>query len=167
MPIDMNSTTMRAILGAVLLVVGLAVGWFGHKALNGAAGSRRRLRSIRIGAWPARRPRSKDGSCEMQQDVLDSKTRNELARLSIFRLKGDNTLIVTVPLQRPARARSRASASATTSRSSIQYETCNGVGCIVRVKIDDALAHRARQERRRRACSSPAWTESRSGCRSR
>jgi len=137
MPIDMNSTTVRASLGAVLLVVGLIAGWFAHRAMHGAPD----IATIsvyddwRLACPPASQ---QDGTCEMQQDVLDAKTHNELARLSIFRLKGDNTLIVTVPfnvLLEPGLALGFGNDKPLI----YPYETCNGVGCIVRVKFDDTL----------------------------
>jgi invasion protein IalB len=137
MPIDMNSTTVRAGLGAVLLLIGLAAGWFAHKAVNGAPDIA--MISVyddwRLACPPTTQP---DGTCEMQQDVLDAKTHNELARLSIFRLKGDNTLIVTVPfnvLLEPGLALGFGNDKPLV----YPYETCNGVGCIARLKFDDTL----------------------------
>ena len=137
MPIDMNSWTIRATLWAVFLFMGLALGWFGHKALNGAPD----IATISIYQdWRLACPpqSQKDGSCEIQQDVLDSKTHTELARLSIFRLNGANSLLVTVPfnvLLEPG-----IGLGFDTDKPLVyEYETCNGVGCIVRIKLDDAL----------------------------
>jgi invasion protein IalB len=137
MPIDMNSTIVRATAGALLLVIGLAVGWFGHKAIDGAPDIA--MVSVyqdwRLACPPASQ---QDGTCEMQQDVLDAKSHTELARLSIFRLKDDNTLIITVPfnvLLEPGLALGFGNDKPLV----YPYETCNGVGCIVRVKFDDAL----------------------------
>jgi invasion protein IalB len=134
---DMNSVTMRSILAAVLLLVGLAAGWFGHKALSSAGD----IPTIALYQdWRLACPAAsqKEGSCEMQQDVLDAKTHSELARLSIFNLKGDTTMLVTVPynvLLEPGLALSFGTAKPMV----YQYETCNGVGCVVRLKVDDAL----------------------------
>lgn len=134
---DMNSVTMRSILAAVLLLVGLAAGWFGHQAIRSTSD----IPTIALYQdWRLACPPSseKEGSCEMQQDVLDSKTHSELARLSIFSLKGDRTMIITVPynvLLEPGLALSFGTAKPLV----YQYETCNGVGCVARVKVDDAL----------------------------
>jgi invasion protein IalB len=136
MPIDMNSTT-RAVIGAILLLVGLAAGWFGHKAINGRPdiATVSLYQDWRLACPPTSQS---DGSCEMQQDVLDAKTHSELARLSIFRLKDDNQLIITVPynvLLEPGLGLGLGNDKPMV----YQYETCNGVGCIVRVKFDDSL----------------------------
>jgi invasion protein IalB len=128
---------MRSILAGVLLIAGLALGWFGHKALAGAPD----IPTISIYQdWRLACPATsqKDGTCEMQQDVLDSKTHSELARLSIFQLKGDSTMLVTVPynvLLEPGLGLGFGNDKPLI----YQYETCNGVGCIVRIKFDDAL----------------------------
>src|SRR6185312_16908399 len=93
---DMNSNTVRGAIAALLLIVGLAVGWFGHKALMSPPD----LATISVyDDWRLACPQftQKDGSCEIQQDVLDAKTRTELARLSIFNDKTNKTLLITVP----------------------------------------------------------------------
>src|SRR5690242_12927772 len=137
MPIDMNSTAVRASLGAILLLAGLAAGWFAHKAINGAPN----IAMISIyDDWRLACPpvTQQDGTCELQQDVLDAKTHNELARLSIFRLKDENTLLITVPfnvLLEPGLALGFGNDKPTV----YQYETCNGVGCVARIKLDDTL----------------------------
>ena len=134
---DMNSVTVRSVLAAVILLIGLIAGWFGHKAIssNGDIATIALYQDWRL-ACPTMS--QTDGSCEMQQDVLDAKTHSELARLSIFELKGDTTMLVTVPynvLLEPGLALSFGTAKPMV----YQYETCNGVGCVVRLKVDDAL----------------------------
>jgi len=134
---NMTSTPIRLAIGVVLLLIGLAAGWFGHKAINGQAdvATVALYQDWRLACPPTS---LQDGSCEMQQDVLDAKTRNELARLSIFRLKDENMLIITVPfnvLLEPGLALGFGNDKPTV----YQYETCNGVGCIARIKLDDAL----------------------------
>src|ERR1700742_4749917 len=96
MPFDMNSTGARSVIAVLLLLVGLAVGWFGHKALTSPPD----LATISVyDDWRLACPQlsQKDAGCELQQDVLDSRSHTELARLSIFSLKSEKTLLITVP----------------------------------------------------------------------
>ena len=134
----MNSTPVRVAIGAILLIVGLVVGWFGHKAVNGQPDIAMvsLYQDWRLACPPT--SQAGDATCELQQDVLDAKTHNELARLSIFKLKGDTTLIVTVPfnvLLEPGLALGFGNDKPMV----YPYETCNGVGCIARIKLDDTL----------------------------
>ena len=137
MPIDMNSWTMRSLLAGAVLIVGWAIGWFGHQWHSAPPDKP----TITIYSdWRLACPSSeqKDSSCEMQQDVLDSKTHSELARLSIFQLNGENTLLVTVPynvLLEPGLALGFGNDKPII----YPYETCNAVGCVVRTKLNDSL----------------------------
>ena len=137
MPTDMNSVPVRVGIAALLLVVGLVAGWFGHRAINGPPdiATVSLYQDWRLACPPTSQP---EATCEMQQDVLDAKTHNELARLSIFQLKGDNMLIITVPfnvLLEPGLALGFGNDKPTV----YQYETCNGVGCFARIKLDNTL----------------------------
>jgi invasion protein IalB len=128
---------MRTAIGAVLLVVGLIAGWFGHKALLGPPDIPR----ISIYQdWRLACPvtSDKDGTCEMQQDVLDSKTRTELARLTVFRLKDARTMIVTVPFNVLLEPGIGIGLGNDKPRI-YPFETCNGMGCLVRISVDDKL----------------------------
>src|ERR1700742_2167098 len=96
MPFDMNSTAARSAMAVLLLLVGLAVGWFGHKALMPPPD----LETIAVyDDWRLACPQltQQDSGCEIQQDVLDAKSHTELARVSIFNVKAERTLLVTVP----------------------------------------------------------------------
>ena len=140
MPSNVNSATTRAILAAIVLFAGLALGWFGHKTLAGAA-------DVPIIAiyqdWRVACPPSsaKDASCEMQVDIPDPKTHaSVVARLSVIRIKGDNKLIVRVPFNlflEPGLALFIGKDKPTQFRA--QYETCDGAGCIATAPFDDAL----------------------------
>jgi len=138
MPFDLNSTAMRSVLAALLLVVGLIAGWFGHRALSSPPD----IPTVLVFQdWRVACPTStdKDASCEIQQDVLDDKSHAELARLSIFRLKDVNTMVVTVPynvLLDPGIGLGLGNDKPRL----YPFETCNGVGCVVRIAFDDALA---------------------------
>jgi invasion protein IalB len=137
MPFDLNSTAARSVIAALLLIVGLAAGWFGHKALMSPPD----LATISVyDDWRLACPQltQKDGSCEIQQDVLDAKSHSELARLSIFNMKTDKTLLITVPfnvlLEPGVGIR-----VGTNKPKFYPFETCNGVGCIVRVAFKDDI----------------------------
>jgi len=138
MPFDLNSTPVRAGIAAALLVLGLIVGWFGHKA----ASSPPDIPTVAVyDDWRLACPQSsaKEATCEIQQDVLDAKSHSELARMAIFKLKDVNTLIVTVPynvLLEPG-----IGIGLGNDKPRIYpFETCNGIGCVVRIAFDDDLA---------------------------
>ena len=138
MPFDFNSTPVRSAIGAVLLVVGLIAGWFGHKAMSAPPD----VPTVAVYQdWRVACPQStdKDATCEVQQDVLDDKSHTELARMTIFRLKDANTLVVTVPfnvLLDPGIALGLGNDKPLV----YPFETCNGVGCVVRIPFDETLA---------------------------
>jgi len=140
MPIDLNSTTTRSILAALLLLAGLVVGWFGHKALNAAPDlpTVTMYQDWRLACPPTSQ---KEASCEMQEDVLDSKSRTELARLSIAQVSGDTTLLITVPYNVLLGPGLGLLFGDDKSKPIIlRYEICNAVGCLVRGKMDATLA---------------------------
>lgn len=138
MPFDLNSTPVRAGIAAAVLVLGLIVGWFGHKAIYSPPD----IPTVAVyDDWRVACPQStlKDATCEIQQDVLDAKSHSELARIAIFKLKDANTLLVTVPynvLLDPG-----IGIGLGNDKPRIyQFETCNGVGCVVKIAFDDGLA---------------------------
>lgn len=138
MPFDLNSTPVRAGIAAAVLVLGLIMGWFGHKALNSPPD----IPTVAVyDDWRVACPQStlKDATCEIQQDVLDAKSHSELARIAIFKLKDANTLLVTVPynvLLDPGIGLGLGNDKPRI----YQFETCNGVGCVVKIAFDDGLA---------------------------
>jgi invasion protein IalB len=138
MPFDFNSTLVRSVLGALLLVVGLIAGWFIHKGVSAPPD----IPTVAVYQdWRISCPAStaKDASCEVQQDVIEDKSHTELARLSIFRLKGVNTMIVTVPYNVLLDMGIGLSLGKDKPRV-YPFEICSGGGCIVRVPFDDNLA---------------------------
>ena len=138
MPFDLNSTPVRAGIAAAILVLGLIVGWFGHKALSAPPD----IPTVAVyDDWRVACPQStiKDATCEIQQDVLDAKSHSELARISVFKMKDANTLLVTVPynvLLDPGIGLGLGNDKPRI----YPFETCNGVGCVVRIPFDDGLA---------------------------
>jgi invasion protein IalB len=138
MPFDLNSTAARSIIAALLLIIGLLAGWFGHKAVNSPPD----LATVSVyDDWRLACPQlsQKDAGCEMQQDVLDAKSHTELARLAIFKTKDAKMLLVTVPynvLLDPGIG----IGIGTDKPTVYPFETCNGVGCLVRIAFTDDLA---------------------------
>ncbi|HUO89980.1 MAG TPA: invasion associated locus B family protein [Rhizomicrobium sp.] len=135
----MNSTPLRVTIAVVLLLVGLVAGWFGHRALMSPPD----IPTISVYQdWRVACPQvsDKNTSCEIQQDVLDAKSRTELARLSLFRFKDSgDTMVVTVPynvLLDPGIGLGFGNDKPRV----YPFETCNGVGCVVRIKFDADLA---------------------------
>ncbi len=136
MPFDLNSTPFRIAIGAVLLILGLVLGWFGHKAFSAPP-------DIPVASqyddWRLTCPKrsEKDLGCEMQLDVPDDKGQTELARLQIYKPKNSATseMLVTVPfnvLLDPGIG----IVFGTDKPKLYQYEYCGGLGCVVRVKYD-------------------------------
>ncbi len=138
MPFDLNSTPVRSAIAAALLVIGLIVGWFGHKAISAPLD----IATVSVYQyWRVACPQSteKDATCNIQQDVIDNRSHNELAQLVIFRDKGVRTLILTVPfnvLLEPGMGLILGNDKPRL----YQYWICGGNGCLVRIPFDDALA---------------------------
>ncbi len=138
MPFDWNSNPVRIAIGAVLLVVGLIVGWFGHKAV---AVQPDIATASQYDDWrlTCAKPSDKEHGCEMGLDVPDEKGTTELARLTIFKAKEGQTMIVMVPynvLLDPGIG----IALGSDKPRIFPFEVCNGMGCIVRLKFDDDFA---------------------------
>lgn len=150
MPFDINSTPVRAAIASGLFVVGLIAGWFGHGAW--ASPPDVPTQTLRVYEdWRLACPNTIDdkASCELREDVLDEKSRTELAQLVMFRLKGENQLYITVPfnvLLEPGIA----IAFGKDKPKLYPFATCNNVGCVVRIKMDEALMNglRGTQEAR-------------------
>ncbi|HEX4301893.1 MAG TPA: invasion associated locus B family protein [Rhizomicrobium sp.] len=119
-------------------MLGLIIGWFGHKAVSTPPD----VATVSVYQdWRIACPAStdKETSCEIRQDVLEAKSHSELASLSIFRIKGAATMVVTVPynvLLDPGIGLQ----FGTDKPRVYPFEVCNEVGCLVRVPFDDSLA---------------------------
>ncbi|MEI9886223.1 MAG: invasion associated locus B family protein [Rhizomicrobium sp.] len=135
----MNSTPVKAAIAAVLLVLGLIVGWFGHKAAHSPPD----IPTVAVyDDWRVLCPQTttKDATCEIQQDVLDAKSHSELARLSVFKVKDADTLLVTVPFNVLLEPGIGIGLGNSDKPRVFPFETCNGVGCLVRIPFDEKLA---------------------------
>ncbi|MCP5410580.1 MAG: invasion associated locus B family protein [Alphaproteobacteria bacterium] len=135
-------TIQRLAMGAVALLVGLLLGWMlrGVTTYNSNAGMAETFDDWRL-ACPA--ATMKDGSCELNSDVVENENGQptSLARVTITQDNASKKPILgfTVPLgvalepglglmidKDPAKV--------------AQYRTCNTVGCIAVLDLDDKLA---------------------------
>ena len=145
---DSQNTTVRIAIGVVALILGLLAGWFGHKALAATPD----VATISVfDDWRLACPKLAEeaSSCEMQEDVLDARSRSELARISFFKSKdGKQQMIITVPfnvLLQPGLGLQLDSTQKPPGNPTVYaYETCSSVGCLVRVPIDDAFLDKLR-----------------------
>jgi invasion protein IalB len=140
---DSQNTTFGIAIGVAALILGLLAGWFGHQAFS----ARPDVPTIAVFQdWRLACPKLSDAtaSCELQEDVLDARSRSELARLSFFTTKdGKQQLIITVPfnvLLQPGLGIQLGS----DKPSVYVYETCSSAGCLVRVPVDDAFLDKLR-----------------------
>lgn len=137
----MTNLTQKLVIGGAALVVGLVVGW----AVRGVAGYNPSTQAVTsYDSWRVACPAAtqKDASCEMVQDILDSQSHSEVARIAIGKPpSGKPTLDITMPLgvalepgigirfgtdpKEPLRTE--------------KYRTCTQQGCIVDIVIDDKL----------------------------
>jgi invasion protein IalB len=131
---------MRIVLPIVTLIVGLLIGWVGH----GMASKPEDVASIRMyGDWRVACPQpsaASSGGCAMIEDVLDSQTHSEIAHLALGKNKaGATEMIVTMPfdvLLEPGMGLM----VGTDKVRVYPYQTCNGVGCVATIAVDDKLA---------------------------
>jgi len=134
----MTNLTQKLVIGAVTLVVGLLLGWAGR----GVAGYNSSTQSMTsYDSWRVACPAAtqKDVSCEMVQDVLDSQTRSEVARIAIGKAPGGKpTIDVTMPLG-VALEPGLGLVLGTEPMRTAKYRTCTKQGCIVDITIDDKL----------------------------
>jgi len=139
---DSQTRTMRVAIGVVALIVGLVVGWFTHQAVAAQPD----IATISVFEdWRLACPKlsDTDNSCELEEDVLDARSRSELARVSFFKIKGQQILLITVPfnvLLQPGLG-----LQLNNDRPSVYpYETCSNSGCLARVPVDDGFLDKMR-----------------------
>ena len=127
------------VTGAAALVAGLVIGWAAH----GVAGYSKNAETITTSqdwrtACPAAATATKDQTCEIVQDILDSKTHNEIARIAIANDNGKRVLGITLPLG----VALEPGIGLTFGKDPVKvipYRTCNTQGCIAEVPLDDKL----------------------------
>ena len=137
----MTNLTQKLVIGGAALVVGLVAGWAvrGVAGYNTATQSMTSYDSWRLGCPAAAQ---KDVSCEMVQDIQDSQSHSEVARLAIGKPPaGKLTLDITMPLGVALEPGIgiRFGTDAKEPLRTEKYRTCTQQGCIVDIVIDDKL----------------------------
>jgi invasion protein IalB len=130
----MNRLTERLVLGAVALVIGLAVGW----AVRGLVSYSPNSESVtayqdwRVACPPAI---AKEQKCEMQEEVLDGKNNSVVVRVGITTDKDKPELGLTLPLG-VALPPGVGLSLGTDKPRVFPFRTCNNVGCIAVLPLD-------------------------------
>lgn len=133
----MNTMNERLVVGGAALLVGALLGWVGH----GLAGYSMTTDTITTSQdWRIACPSAatKDGTCEIVQDLLDGKTRGEIARFALATDAGKRVLLINLPLG-VSLDPGVGLAFGTDPEKNIGYRTCNAQGCIAEAPLDDKL----------------------------
>jgi len=128
---------MRIVIPVALLVVGVLAGWFGHSYASAPAN----VPSIAMYQdWRLMCPSPADakGSCAMVQDVVDAQRGAEIAHLALGKTKTGLEMVVTMPFD-VLLAPGMGLSVGTDAVRVYPYQTCNAVGCIATLPVDDKL----------------------------
>jgi invasion protein IalB len=135
----MNNMNERLVVGGVALLVGLLLGWAVH-GLTSYSPATETVTSF--DGWrtacPAATAATKDQSCAIVQDIMDSKTKTEIARILIARDNGKQVLGITLPLGVSLEPGVGLSFG-TSPVQLIGYRTCNQGGCTAEAPFDDKM----------------------------
>jgi invasion protein IalB len=133
----MNKTTERLALGAGALVIGLLVGWMvrGVATYSSATESVTTYQDWRTACPPAA---LKDQKCQMIEEVLDSKSQSPVVRIAISSDAGKQELGLTLPFG-VALEPGVGIILGTDPVKVFPYRTCNTVGCIAVLPLDEKL----------------------------
>jgi len=127
----------RLVVGGAALVVGAVVGWTVHGVTRYGT-TTETITTFQDWRTACPAASAKDASCEIVQDILDGKTRNEVARIAYVRDKGKPALGITLPLGvllEPGMGISFGTEAPKTT----PYRTCTAAGCVAEFMIDDKL----------------------------
>jgi invasion protein IalB len=132
----MNTNTERLVIGGGALVLGLALGWMvrGIATYNTGAES-----SVPYGDWRTVCPAAttKDASCEMVANVLDPKTKDVMARVSITKdAKQGQVIAFVLPLNTLLEQGIGVKLDNTDPKI-YKFRTCTQAGCVSVTPIDD------------------------------
>ena len=133
----MNNMNERLVVGGVALLVGLLLGWAVH-GLTSYSPATETVTSF--DGWRTACPAStaKEQGCEIVQDIMDSKTKSEIARVLITRDNGKQALGITLPLG----VSLEPGVGLSFGKDPVQliaYRTCNQGGCTAETPFDDKL----------------------------
>ncbi len=128
---------MRFVIPIALFIVGGLVGWFGHSFASAPANvpSIAMYQDWRL-ACPS--PTDAKGSCAMVQDVVDAQRGAEIAHLALGKSKTGLEMIVTMPYD-VLLAPGMGLAIGSDPVRVYPYQTCNTVGCIAAIPVDDKM----------------------------
>ncbi|MDE1938852.1 MAG: invasion associated locus B family protein [Alphaproteobacteria bacterium] len=128
----------RLILVLVVFLVGGVAGWIGRGVLAGPAD----VPTMSVYQdWHLLCPaiKTKDGACELSQDVYDQKAGERLARIILAKDKDKSMVMyVTVPLQvllEPGLGLKLGDEKVQV----FQYKTCTEEGCLAVIPVDDQM----------------------------
>ena len=132
----MNTNTERLVVGGGALVLGLLLGWMvrGVATYNTGAES-----SVPYGDWRVACPAAttKDASCEMVSNLLDPKTKDIVARVSVSHdVKQGQVLALVLPLNTMLE-QGVAIKLGNTDPKIYKFRTCTQNGCISVTPADD------------------------------
>jgi invasion protein IalB len=134
----MNKLTERLVVGGATLVVGLVLGWAirGVATYNTATETMTSFQDWHT-ACPAASAKG-NPSCQMVEDVLDSKTKAPMVHLIIGRDNGHMTLGMTLPYGVALEA-GVGLALGSEPVKVVHYRTCNNVGCVATIPFEGKL----------------------------
>ena len=133
----MNNMNERLVVGGAALLVGALLGWVGH----GLTGYNLNTDTITTSQdWRVACPAAtaKDQNCEIVQDLLDGKSRNQIARFALMTDAGKRVMMITLPLG-VSLDPGIGLVFGTDPEKAIAYRTCNSQGCIAEAPLDDKL----------------------------
>src|ERR1700722_15661790 len=93
----MNTLNERLVVGGAALLVGLVAGWAGH-GLTGYSMNTDTITTAQDWRVACPSAATKDGNCQIVQDLLDSKTRSQIARFEIATDAGKRVMLFNLPL---------------------------------------------------------------------
>jgi invasion protein IalB len=128
---------MRIVIPIASVVVGAVAGWFGHSLVAAPASvpSISMYQDWRL-ACPS--PSDAKGSCAMVQDVVDERSRAEIAHLALGKTKTGLEMVITMPYD-VLLAPGMGIAIGSDPVRVYPYQTCNSVGCIATLPVDDKM----------------------------
>ena len=133
----MNNTILNLVKAGALVLAGLVLGW----AVRGVVGYDTGVQTVSdYQDWHTACPPAsvKDAACEMVENVVDSNTKSEVARITITKDMGKDVFGITMPFG-VALEPGIGLIFGTDPVKVYQYRTCTSVGCLAVIPLDDKL----------------------------